>query len=140
MQEKYLYEGGGKPSMQALFGAQPGSAQLPGAQPTFVAAESTWEALKACGEVVFDGVNTFSYVARTVDPEASRVHHWVFVPSYNRFDTRRKDQALLDWSDAAVDSYAECSAGFVRVIVVRPEETQIKVSSRTLSSCDFDLI
>lgn len=130
MQEKYVCEGSGKPSMQALFGAQPGSAHLPGAQPTFIAAQSTWEALKACGEIVFHGGKTFSYVART--PEASRVHHWVFVPSYNRFDTRRKDQALLDWSDAAVDSYTERSAGFVRVIVVRPEETQIKVRSTVM--------
>lgn len=130
LQERRLHEDGTKPRLQSLFGN--------GAQPLFYGAQSTWAALEHHGEIAScDRGHAFKCVGQAL--QFDRVHHWVFVPSYNRFDTTRKDQALLDWSDAAINSNTCRPAGFVRVIVVRPEERQTKVLDLFTSSheCHF---
>ena len=119
MEERCLTQDVEKPSLDDLFG-------LESNKPRFVAAQSVWKGLVDHGQISVTADGSFSFIP-SGDPQQSRVHHWVFVVSYNRFDTKRKDQVLLDWSDAAYDTRAQHAAGYVRVLVIRPEELQIKV-------------
>lgn len=110
-----------KPSLNTLFGSS-------SSKPRFFAAASVWKAMEDHGQVSVswpDG--SFSFKVET-HQQYDRVHHWAFVVSYNRFNTKRKDQILLDWSDAGYDTAAKHAAGYVRVIVIRPEPAQIEVS------------
>ncbi len=122
LEERYLTQDVEKPSLDDLFGFET-------SKPRFVAAQSVWKTLGHHGQISVRADGSFSFEARG-DPQQDRVHHWVFVVSYNRFDTKRKDQVLLDWSDAAYDTTAQHAAGYVRVLVIRPEEVQIKVLFR----------
>ena len=119
LEERCLTQHNKKPSLDDLFG-------LKSSKPRFVAAQSVWKTLVNHGQISVTTDGSFAFKAHG-DPQQDRVHHWVFVVSYNRFNTKRKDQVLLDWSDAAIDTTAQHAAGYVRVLVIRPEELQIKV-------------
>ncbi|DBB00174.1 TPA: hypothetical protein ACH3X1_014010 [Trebouxia sp. C0004] len=118
LEERSLTQDVTKPSLHDLFG-------LGSSKPRFMAAQSVWKALFNHGQISVSTDGSFSFKAGG-DPQQHRIHHWVFVVSYNRFNTKRKDQVLLDWSDAAYDTTAQHAAGYVRVLVIRPEELQMK--------------
>ena len=106
-----------------------------GCQPKFWAAASVWERLEDKGQIAVSLSNTKFSFASKAQPQQGRVNNWVFVVSYNRFETTRKDQILLDWSDAAQDSNTKHAAGYVRVLVIRPEQEQIEVGMLPTAWC-----
>lgn len=62
-------------------------------------------------------------VSASTEPlPAASIHHWVFVPSYNRYADSDPRQMRIDWADAVSQD-----TQYVRVVVVRSEAEQVMV-------------
>lgn len=116
---------------QALFPVKQSGSLLPTHGPVFLATPAVWRQLQQRSHrslVQLHAASSSSSfqlkeVSASTEPlPAASIHHWVFVPSYNRYADSDPRQMRIDWADAVSQD-----TQYVRVVVVRSEAEQVMV-------------
>ncbi|KAL0047438.1 hypothetical protein WJX82_003437 [Trebouxia sp. C0006] len=114
---------------QALFPVKQSGSLLPTHGPVFLATPAVWWQLQQRSHrslVQLHAASSSSSfrlkeVSASTEPlPAASIHHWVFVPSYNRYADSDPRQMRIDWADAVSQD-----TQYVRVVVVRSEAEQV---------------
>ncbi|KAK9820350.1 hypothetical protein WJX72_009343 [[Myrmecia] bisecta] len=87
--------------------------------PSFMATADTWQLLHNKQQITVTG-SEFKY-NEPPHGTAGALRHWIFTPTYNRYNQHGHKQIFLDWSDAASPDIFS-----VRVLVVRSEQSDPK--------------
>ena len=94
--------------------------------PVFLATDAVWDRLQHCSQYAVSikySQFEFKQGVQQLKGQGEGVQHWIFVPSYNRHADEDPRQMRIDWADAVSHT-----APYVRVVVVRSDEDQVKVS------------
>lgn len=122
---------------QALFPVKQSGSLLPVHGPVFLATPAVWQKLEQRSQhslVQMHTADSSSFELKEVSASteslpAASIHHWVFVPSYNRYADSDPRQMRIDWADAISQD-----TQYVRVVVVRSEAEQVMVCCPALLS------
>ena len=127
---------------QALFPVKQSGSLLPSHGPVFLATPAVWRQLEQSSQrslVQMSTASSSSFELKEVSASseslpAATIHHWVFVPSYNRYADSNPRQMRIDWADAVSQD-----TQYVRVVVVRSEAEQVMVCCSALLSPTISL-
>ena len=122
---------------QALFPVKQTGSLLPVHGPVVLATPAVWQKLEQRSQrslVQMRAAASSSFELKEVSASteslpAASIHHWVFVPSYNRYADSDPRQMRIDWADAVSQG-----TQYVRVVVVRSEAEQVMVGCPALLS------
>lgn len=98
--------------------------------PTLWGPQAQWDLLQQKKILVGNGSDGKVFVPIADHPDripavAGKPVSWVFVPTYSRYRVQTKKQMLIDWADAMPSDHP-----YVRFIVIRPTEEEVKVRSQ----------